>query len=1046
MNISELSLRRPVLATVISILIVLFGVVGFTFLSVREYPAIDPPIVNVRTSYTGANSDIIETQITEPLEKAVNAIPGIKSISSSSAAGFSNITVEFNLDVSMEEAANDVRDKVGQALRDLPQDVDAPPVVSKADASSEFIILMALQSRSKSLLELSDYAENVLVERLQTINEVSAVNIFGQKRYAMRIWLQPDKLASFNISFSEVQAALDRENVELPAGKISGNNTELIIRTLGRLTTEDDFSNLIVRQDAGGIVRLSDVAKVELGPENEESSWKYNGVNAVGLAIIPQPGANYIKISEEFNKRIEELKRSEKADIEINVLVDITKNVRKSLEEVKETLIISLCLVILVIFFFFRNWLIAIRPLIDIPISLVSCFFIMYLAGFSINVLTLLAIVLATGLVVDDGIVVTENIFRKMEEGMPIRKAALIGSKEIYFAVIATSITLAVVFLPVIFLEGFVGRLFREFGVVVAGAVLVSALVSLTLTPVLNVVMTKKSGHGKFYERTEPFFQRMESGYKNMLGRFIKVRWMAWVIVAICGGLIYFIGKSTPNEIAPLEDKSSIRLGITGPEGASFDYMVKSGESLVNYLYDSVPERYFVFGAIPGFGGIGGVNSGTLRIALTDPDERNRTQTEIARDLQKKLGRFNNVRAIPVEEQTISVGAGSRGQLPVQFIIQNLNFDKIKQVIPKFLEEAKKDPTFANVDVNLKFNKPELQLEIDRIKAKDLGLSITDVASAVQSAFSGRRAGYFIMNGRQYQVIAQVERSDRDEPVDVDKIYVRNSRNENIPLSAVVGMVENSNPPTLYHYNRFKAATIQASLAEGKTIGDGVDAMRAISGRLLDESFQTDLGGPSRDFAESSSNTSFAFGLALVLIYLVLAAQFESFTDPFIIMVTVPLALAGALLSLWIFGQTLNIFSQIGMIMLIGLVTKNGILIVEFANQKREDGLPKVQAVLEASTQRLRPILMTSLATSLGALPIALSLGAAATSRIPLGIVVVGGIMFSLVLTLFVIPAVYTYMSGKHNKGKNKEYDDIVREEILNGDLLKEKHAAVQPV
>ncbi len=1043
MNISELSLRRPVLATVISILIVLFGVVGFTFLSVREYPAIDPPIVNVRTSYTGANSDIIETQITEPLEKAVNGIPGIKSIQSSSAAGSSNITVEFNLDVSMEEAANDVRDKVGQAVRNLPQDVDAPPVVSKADASSDFIIILALQSRSKSLLELSDYAENVLTERLQTINEVSAINMFGQKRYAMRIWLQPDKLASFNISFNEVQAALDRENVELPAGKISGNNTELVIRTLGRLTTEKDFSNLIVRQDAGSIVRLSDVAKVELGPENEESSWKYNGVNAVGLAIIPQPGANYINISDEFNKRIAEIKRTEKADIDINVLIDTTKNVRKSLEEVKETLIISLCLVILVIFFFFRNWLIAIRPLIDIPISLISCFFIMYLAGFSINVLTLLAIVLATGLVVDDGIVVTENIFRKMEDGMPIRKAALIGSKEIYFAVIATSITLAVVFLPVIFLQGFVGRLFREFGVVVAGAVLVSALVSLTLTPVLNVVMTKKSGHGKFYERTEPFFKGMENGYKSMLTSFIKVRWMAWVLVAICGGLIYFIGKSTPNEIAPLEDKSSIRLGITGPEGASYEYMVNSGESLVNFLYDSVPERDFVFGAIPGFGG-SGVNSGSLRIALTQPGDRTRTQTEIARDLQKKLSRFNNVRAIPVEEQTISVGGG-RGQLPVQFIIQNLNFDKIKAVIPKFLEEAKKDPTFANVDVNLKFNKPELQLEIDRIKAKDLGLSITDVGSAVQSAFSGRRAGYFIMNGRQYEVIAQVERTDRNEPVDIDKIYVRNSRNENIPLSAVVSMKENSNPPTLYHYNRFKAATIQASLAEGKTIGDGVKVMRDIANRLLDESFHTDLGGPSRDYAESSSNTSFAFGLALVLIYLVLAAQFESFTDPFIIMVTVPLALAGALLSLWIFGQTLNIFSQIGMIMLIGLVTKNGILIVEFANQKREDGIPKVQAVLEASTQRLRPILMTSLATSLGALPIALSLGAAATSRIPLGIVVVGGIMFSLILTLFVIPAVYTFMSGTHKKGKNKEYDEIVREQLVNGELLQHPQA-VQPV
>ncbi|HSU51532.1 MAG TPA: efflux RND transporter permease subunit, partial [Segetibacter sp.] len=635
MNISELSLRRPVLATVINLLIILFGLVGFYFLSVREYPAIDPPIVNVRTSYTGANSDIIETQITEPIEKAVNGIPGIKSITSSSSAGASNITVEFDLSVSLEEAANDVRDKVSQAVRNLPQDLDAPPVVSKADANSEFIILLAVQSHTKGLLELSDYAENVLLERFQTINEVSAVNIFGQKRPAMRIWLQPDKLSAFNISFTEVQNALNRENVELPAGKIAGNNTELIIRTLGRLTTEKDFSDLIVRQDSAGIVRLSDVAKVELGPENEESSWRYNGVNAVGMAIIPQPGANYINISDEFNKRLQDIKKTEKSDIEMNVLVDTTRNVRRSLEEVKETLIISLCLVILVIFFFFRNWLIAIRPLIDIPISLVSSFFIMYIAGFSINVLTLLAIVLATGLVVDDGIVVTENIFRKLEEGMSIKKAALLGSREIFFAVISTSITLAVVFLPVIFLQGFVGRLFREFGVVVAGAVLVSAVVSLTITPVLNVYMTKKnSGHGKFYEKTEPFFQAMENGYKNILAGFLRIRWMAWVLVIICGGLIYIIGSRIPNEIAPLEDKSNVRLNITGPEGASYDYMTNVGTDLVNFLYDSIPERDYVFGAIPGFGGNSGVNSGSLRLALVDPKNRTKTQSEIARELQ----------------------------------------------------------------------------------------------------------------------------------------------------------------------------------------------------------------------------------------------------------------------------------------------------------------------------------------------------------------------------------------------------------------------------
>lgn len=1036
MNISELSLRRPVLATVINLLIILFGLVGFSFLSVREYPAIDPPIVNVRTSYTGANSDIIESQITEPIEKAVNGIPGIKSITSSSTAGASNITVEFDLSVSLEEAANDVRDKVSQSVRNLPQDLDAPPVVTKADANSEFIILLAVQSRTKGLLELSDYAENVLLERFQTINEVSAVNIFGQKRPAMRIWFQPDKLSAYNISFTEVQNALNRENVELPAGKIAGNNTELIIRTLGRLTTEKDFSDLIVRQDSAGIVRLSDVAKVELGPENEESSWRYNGVNAVGMAIIPQPGANYINISDEFNKRLADIKKTEKADIEMNVLVDTTRNVRRSLEEVKETLIISLCLVILVIFFFFRNWLIAIRPLIDIPISLVSSFFIMYIAGFSINVLTLLAIVLATGLVVDDGIVVTENIFRKLEEGMSIRKAALLGSREIFFAVISTSITLAVVFLPVIFLQGFVGRLFREFGVVVAGAVLVSALVSLTITPVLNVYMTKKnSGHGKFYEKTEPFFAGMENGYKKLLSGFLKARWLAWVLVVVCGGIIYLIGRNIQTEIAPLEDKSNVRLNITGPEGASYDYMTHVGTDLVNYLYDSIPERDYVFGAIPGFGGNGGVNSGSLRLALIDPQNRNRSQSEVARDLQGKLKRFNNVRIFPIEEQTISVGGG-RGSLPVQFIIQNLDFEKIKSVIPKFLEEARKDPTFSNVDVNLKFNKPELQLQIDRIKAKALGLSITDVGGAVQSAFSGRRAGYFTMNGRQYQVISQVERSDRNEPVDINNIYVTTAAGEKIPLSSVVSMVETSNPPTLFHYNRFKAATMSASLAEGKTIGDGVKAMQRIASKLLDESFQTSLSGPSRDYAESSSNTAFAFGLALMLIYLVLAAQFGSFTDPFIIMITVPLALCGALLSLWIFGQTLNIFSQIGMIMLIGLVTKNGILIVEFANQKREQGIPKGQAVLEAAAQRLRPILMTSLATALGALPIALSIGAAATSRIPLGIVIVGGITFSLILTLFVIPAIYTFMSGKHKKDINKEYDEVHREERLEEEKL----------
>ncbi len=1014
MNISELSLKRPILATVMNILIILFGLVGFSFLAVREYPAIDPPIVNVRTSYAGANADIIETQITEPLEKSINGIPGIRSISSSSTNGSSNITVEFNISENIEAAANDVRDKVSQAVRSLPQDIDAPPVVNKSDANSDFIILMAIQSKTKGLMELSEYAENVLQERFQTISEVSSVNIIGQKRPSMRIWINPDKLNAYNVAFSDIRTALNTENIEVPSGKIYGDNTELSIRALGRLTSEEDFRNLIIRQDATGIVRLQDVAKVEIGPEQEEFSWRLNGVSAVGLQIIPQPGANYIKIADEFYKRLAEVQRTEKGDFEMTTLIDQTLNVRRSLKEVEETLLISFTLVVLVIFFFFRNWLIAIRPLIDIPISLVATFFIMYLAGFSINVLTLLGIVLATGLVVDDGIVVTENIFRKLEGGLPLRKAALEGSKEIFFAVISTSITLAVVFLPVIFLQGFVGSLFREFGIVVAAAVLVSAFVSLTITPVLNVYLNRKDGrHSKFYDMTEPFFSGMENGYKNLLTAFLRIRWMAWVIVGICIGLIILIGKNLQSELAPLEDKSSVRFQMTGPEGASYGYMLETGDKLMNYLNDSIPEKSFVFVAIPGWGG-NGVNGGTARIKLVEPDQRKRTQSDIVKLVSKKLPSFNNARIFPVEEQTISVGLGSRGSLPVQFILQNLDFEKIKTAIPKFLEEARKDKTFQNVDVNLKFNKPELQLTIDRIKAKDLGLSMLDVGDVVSSAFSGRRLAYFIMNGKQYQVISQVEYADRQEPADIEKLYVRNNRGERIPLSAVVQLQESSNPPTLFHYNRFKAATISASLAEGKTIGDGVKAMEQISQRVLDESFKTDLSGPSRDYAESSSNTNFAFILALVLIYLVLAAQFESFKDPFTIMLTVPLALAGALLCLWMFNQTINIFSQIGMIMLIGLVTKNGILIVEFANQKREIGLSKSAAVLEASAQRLRPILMTSLATALGALPIAMSLGAASTSRMPLGIVVVGGILFSLLLTLFVIPAVYTYISGKH--------------------------------
>jgi multidrug efflux pump len=1017
MNISELSLKRPVLAIVMNIIIVVFGVIGFKFLGVRDYPAIDPPNINVSTSYGGANPEIIETQITEPLEKAINGIAGVKNITSSSNQGRSNINVEFDLGIDLETAANDVRDKVSQASRSLPSDLEAPPVVSKADASSDPIISMTVQSNTRNQLQVTEYANNFLVERLQTIPGVSGIQIWGEKRYAMRIWFDPQKLSAYGLTPSDVQAALLRENVELPSGKLSGSNTELIVRTFGQLNTEEEFNNIIVKNLNGSDIRIRDIGEVVLGPENEESALKESGIPMIALAIIPQPGSNYVEISNEFYKRLNQLKKELPEDFTLNIALDQTKFIKNSISEVEETLIIAFILVVLIIYLFFRDWAIALRPLIDIPVSLIGAFFIMYVCGFTINVLTLLAIVLATGLVVDDGIVVTENIYKKMEQGMNKWRAAVEGSKEIYFAVIATSITLAVVFLPIIFLQGFVGRLFREFGIVVAGAVLISAFVSLTLTPVLNVKLTKTvHKHSWFYEKSEPFFHWMENSYKSALTRFMAVRWIAFVIIVICGAIIYFIGGSIQSELAPMEDRSQFRMQVTAPEGASYEYTDAFIDKLTDLVLDSVPEKQTVISiTAPGFSS-GAANTGFVRAVLVDPQKRSRSQKEIVAMLNRNIPKFSEGRVFVVEEQTIQ--QNRRGGQPVQFVIQNNTFEKLAAVLPKFVEEANRSGVLVGADADLKFNKPELRISVDRLKAAQLGVSVQDISNTLNLALSNRRLGYFTKEGKQYQVLGQVVRENRDDPSDLKSIYVRNNTGQMISLDNLVSFEEATTPSTIYHFNRFKSATISAGLAPGKTVGDGIATMQAIAKKLLDETYTTSLSGSSRDYAESSSNVGFAFVLALGLIFLILAAQFESFIDPIIIMVTVPLAIAGALLSLWIFDQTLNIFSQIGMIMLIGLVTKNGILIVEFANQNQEKGMKKTDAAIYSASQRLRPILMTSLAMALGAMPIALSLGAAATSRIPLGIVIVGGIIFSLILTLFVIPAMYSYLSSKHKKNE----------------------------
>ena len=1038
MSLSTLSIKRPVLTIVMNIAIVLFGIIGFTYLGVREFPSIDPAMISVRTSYTGASPDIIESQITEPLEKEINSIDGIRNISSTSSQGSSNINIEFNLGKDLEVAANDVRDKVSRAVRRLPQDIDAPPVVSKADADSEPIIAMTVQSDNKNVMELSDYAENVLAPRLQTIPGVSSVQIWGQRRYAMRLWIDPIKLASFGATVSDVRNALTAQNVELPSGKLTGSNTELAVKTIGNLTTEEEFNDMIIRADGNKVVRFRDIGNAYLEAENLETKLSDSGQPMVAMVIIPQPGTNYLDIADSFYEQYDQLQQDLPKDFKLNIAFDNTEFVKKAVLEVAETLLIAVILVILVIYLFFRNWSIALRPLIDIPVSLIATFFIMWLFGYSINVLTLLAIVLATGLVVDDGIVVTENIFKKIEEGMSPIEAAIKGSNEIFMAVISISVTLAAVFLPVIFMEGFVGRLFREFGVVIAAAVLISAFVALTLTPMLNAYLIKpgKQKNTKFFNLTEKYFVKMNTSYASSLRSFINRKWLSFPILFLCIVVIGLFYSLLKKETAPYDDRSFISMNITAPEGASYDYMDRFMTDLTELINDSVPEKKVsLIITSPGWGS-GSVNSGRARIALVPPGERERSQHEIAEHLTRLTKQMPGARTNVSESPTISVGR--RGGMPIQYIIQAQNFQQLEEKIPEFMAEVEKDPTFSNSDLNLKFNKPEIYVTIDREKAQSLGVSVRDVAQTLQLALSGQRFGYFMMNGRQYEVMGQFDKDDRNAPMDLTSMFVRNKDGLLIQLDNLVTTEEKSSPPQLYHNNRYMSATVSAGLAPGKSMGEGIEAMERIREKVLDDSFTTDLGGESRDFVESSSNTLFAFGLALLLIFLLLAAQFESFIDPFIIILTVPMAVAGALFSLWLTGQTWNIFSQIGTVMLIGLVTKNGILIVEFANQLRECGIPKREAILQAAESRLRPILMTSLTIALGALPIAIAMGAASTSRMGMGVVIIGGTMFSLILTLYIIPAIYLMWSRE--KKHRPEFDLIEKRQQLQEPELHEKY------
>ncbi|MCR5713940.1 MAG: efflux RND transporter permease subunit [Bacteroidales bacterium] len=1006
MNISSLCIQRPVLATVINITIIVFGILGASYLGVREYPSVDQPIITVSASYAGANADVIEKQITEVLEQAINGIPGIRSLTSTSRQGNSRIMVEFELGIDMETAANDVRDKVSGVQRRLPQDVDAP-TISKYDADTSPIMMIVVQSTSRSMLDLSEIAELTFKERLQTVQGVSAVDIWGQQRYSMRLWLDPIKMGAFGLTATDVSTAVSRENVELPSGSIEGDNISLSIRTLGLMTTPDEFNNIILKKTDKQIVRFKDIGRAEFYPEDEYSIQKINGIPCVSCAIIPQPGANHIEIADEVYKRIEELKKDLPDDIKTSMGFDNTVYIRASIKEVKETIYVAFLLVMLIVFLFLRDFRTTSIPIVAIPISLIGSFFLMYAFDCSVNVLTLLAIVLAIGLVVDDVIVMTENIYVKIERGMPPKEAGMAGSEEIFFAIISTTVTLVSIFLPILFMKGVTGKLFREFAIVISGAVAISSVVALTFTPMLATKFLRKQERKNwFYELTEPFFVWLANFYRRSLEAFLRHRWAALLITVAAFACIAVFYLAIPSELSPLEDRSQLSVNVTAQEGATPEYIVDFIQGVGEDIRKNFEEKMEITTMMRGGGGF-------IRIVLENPKFRQRSQQEIADEISQMLRPYTKARTFVSQQSSIGT---NRGGMPVQYVLQAPSVEKLREVLPEFMARVNESTVLRQADVNLKFTKPELHVIVNRDKAAQLGVTTRDIGNAFQLALSGQRIGYFYMNGKQYQIVGMLNRQDRNRPSDIRSLYVRNREGKMIQLDNLVDLVEDSAPPSIFHYNRFISATVSSGLQKGYTIGQGLEEMDRIAADVLDDTFRTALAGESKEFQDSSSSLFFAFGLALILIFLVLAAQFESFKDPLIIMFTVPLALFGALFFMWVFGVTMNIFSEIALIMLIGLVAKNGILIVEFANQRKESGLAKSEAIVDASTQRFRPILMTALSTILGILPLCFVIGEGANGRIAMGIPVVGGMTIATFLTLYIVPAIYSYISTDTEK------------------------------
>lgn len=1009
MKISDLSIKRPVLASVMSLTILLFGIISFTRLPVREYPDIDPPIISVVTFYRGASPSVVETEITNILEEQFATLEGVKTLTSSSQEQGSVITIEFELSRDVDEAANDVRDRVSRIRGELPREVD-DPVISKVDANAQAIVWLALSSDRHSGLELSDIADRVLKERIQRLPGVGSVIIGGERRYAMRIWLNPLRMAAFNLTTQDVEAAIRRENAEIPGGRVEGAEREFAVRTRGELNTPEEFANIIVSQNEGDRVRLGDVADVQVGAEDERSLARFNGRPAVGLGIVKQSKASTVNVADVVRATLDELRASMPEGIELDVAFDSSIFIKDSINEVAETILIAMVLVILVVLAFLKSFRATLIPTVAIPISIIGAFVSAFFFGFTINILTLLALVLAIGLVVDDAIVVLENIYRHMEMGKDRWQAALDGTREIGFAVLATTISLVAVFVPVAFLTGSVGRLFNEFGLMLAVAILISGFVALTLSPMLASKFLKPlhgTGESWASRSFDAFFDKMNRIYENILKWSLAhpaVLVFAAVLLVAVSAVLF---KMMPSELVPTEDRG-IAFGIViAPEGSTLDYTDRYMRQVESRLLP-LPERKGVFTALGlGFGGPGRVTNGFLFVGLKPRDERQRSQQEIVQSLFPQLLSIPGVLAFVINPPSLG---GRFSSSPVEYVLQADNYEQLNQAVQTMMGKASELGYLVNLDSDLRLNKPQLDITIDRERAAGLGVSVTDIGLTLETFLGGRVVTNFKRGAKQYDVIVQMKPSDRSRPDAIDDIYIRSSDGL-VQLANVVKIRETVSPKELNHYNRVRSATISANLVPGVSLGDALDDLDEIAASALPAGINREYAGQSLEFKSSSGTLYFMFMLAIVFIYLVLAAQFESFVHPFTILLSVPLAVFGALLSLFVFGETLNIYSQIGLIMLVGLVTKNSILIVEFSNQLRERGLAVGAAVLEAATIRLRPILMTSFATIFGVLPIAIGLGAGGEARRPLGIAVVGGLLFSTFLTLVIVPVVYKLLS-----------------------------------